>query len=212
MTEVRAGFSPNHLKSAKVGCGLNGFYLKWWYVRKLGTTAWVVKEADPECWQLSEQPALRLGRGSRPWFKPSNAFLWWDHEIPQPALSEDTSLYSGLLCQTYWKCCGMPEFAEFLLVCPQESGGKRMLCRSAGPEFSFLLILVSLPLPPLPSFPCVLSFFLASEASFQRINIPWLVSGMLDPASGHWSPLPIFLGATAGKQLPMGTRKAPETF
>lgn len=70
MTEVRAGFSPNHLKSAKVGCGLNGFYLKWWYVRKLGTTAWAVKEADPECLQLSELPALRLGRGNRPWFNP----------------------------------------------------------------------------------------------------------------------------------------------
>lgn len=100
------------------------FYLKCWYVRKLGTTAWAVIETNPECLQLSEQPALRVGRGNRPWFKPSDAFLWWDHGIPWPALSENTSLYSGLLCQTYWKFCRMPEFAEFLLVCPQESGQK----------------------------------------------------------------------------------------
>lgn len=70
--------------------------------------------------------------------------------------------------------------------------------------------------PPPASSPllllCFILFSCARETSVQRINIPWLVSGMLDPASGHWSPLPIFLGATAGRQLPRGTSKAPETF
>lgn len=100
-------------------------------------------------------------------------------------------------------------------LCAHKSLGRRMLCGSVGPDFfiPFLLTLVCpLTLLLLPSFPCVLPFLLARETRVQRINIPWLLSGMLDPASGHWSPLPIFLGATAGKQPPMGTVKAPETF
>lgn len=57
-----------------------------------------------------------------PRFKLS-VFLRWDHEIPRPAgPSEDTSLFSGLLCRTYWKC-RMPVLAE-LLLCPQASGQK----------------------------------------------------------------------------------------
>lgn len=97
-------------------------------------------------------------------------------------------------------------------LCAHKSLGRRTLCVSVGPEvfIPFLLTLCALTLLPLPSFPCVLPFFLTRETKVQRINIPWLVNGMLDPASRHWSP--IFLGATAGKQPPMGTMKAPETF
>lgn len=56
-----------------------------------------------------------------------------------------------------------------------------------------------------PSSPSLVfyPFFLSLKTRVQRTNIPWLVSGMPDSASGHWSPLPILLGATAGKQPPI---------
>lgn len=56
--------------------------------------------------------------------------------------------------------------------------------------------------PPLLPW-CFILFFLSLKTRVQRTNIPWLVSGMPDSASGHWSPLPILLGATAGKQPPI---------
>lgn len=46
----------------KIGCGFNGFYLKW-SVTKLRTTARAMIKSDPECLQLSEQPTPRVGRG-----------------------------------------------------------------------------------------------------------------------------------------------------
>lgn len=111
----------------------------------------------------------------------------------------------------------MPEFAG-LLLCPQESEGRRMLCGLAGLARGFIpfpLTCVPLPASPALLFPCVFFsffFFLSFKTRVQRINIPWLVNGILDPASGHWSTLPILLGATAGKHRPMGTVQAPETL
>lgn len=59
MTEERAGFSPNHLKSVKVGYGLlMGFRKRCWYAPASGTSAGVVRKADPRSLQPSEPPAL----------------------------------------------------------------------------------------------------------------------------------------------------------
>lgn len=71
-----------------VGCGLNGFYLKWCQVTKLSTTAWTVIQADPQYLWLSRQLASRMGRESGSYFRPRDVFLQWDLKNPQPALFE----------------------------------------------------------------------------------------------------------------------------
>lgn len=185
------------------------------YLTKLGTTAQAVIKANPECLQPSEQLAPKVGsetgRGLDPVMHPCSGIM---KSHRQPSLR--TPSYLGLLCQTYWKFGGVPELVEFLHVGPQESVGRRMLCGSARPRRVVLFPLNScVPLPcfPLPpSLVFYLSFSLALKTKVQRIHIPWLVSEMLHPASGHWSPLPILLGATAGKHPPMETVRTPEIF
>lgn len=174
-------------------------------------------KADPECLQLSEQLAPRVGSemvcGSDPVMHPCRGITKFHG---QPSLR--TPSYSGLLCQTYWKFCRVPQLAEFLHLCLLESVSRRMLFGSARPRsvirFPLTPVCPCLASPPPPSrvFCCFffLSFSLALITKVRRINIPWLVSGMLHPASGHWSPLPILLGATARKQPPKETVRAPE--
>lgn len=124
----------------------------------------------------------------------------WGHEVPWPALLEGSSLYFGLLRQTYCKFGRMPDkglwVSPFLpaAVCGQRT--RSVLCEATSPEVSFLSHLrpmcpcLASP-PPLPlCFIFSLSLSLSLKTRVQRINIPWLVSGMLSPASGHWSPLP----------------------
>lgn len=146
------------------------FYLKCWYVRKLGTTAWAVIETNPECLQLSEQPALRVGRGNRPWFKPSDAFLWWDHEFHgQPSLRTPHCTRGSCVKPTgnFVECQSLLSF----FLCAHKSLGRRMLCGSVGPDvfIPFLLTLVCpLTLLPLPSFPCVTLFACAQNKSSEN--------------------------------------------
>lgn len=140
---------------------------------------------------------------------------WWDREIPQPALAEETphcTLGSrsrptrNVECQSLLSCC----------FCAHRSLWAEGCCVGSRPRgfIPFPLIPVFPPPASPPLFP--LCFILLLSLSFktrvQRINIPWLVNGIPDPALGHYSPLSTLVGAPAGKQLPVGTVRAPKTF
>lgn len=87
----------------------------------LGTTTQAVIKVNPECLQLSEQLASRVrsetGCGSDPVMQPCSGIVKFHS---QPSLR--TPSYLGLLCQTYWKFCRVPELAEFLHLGLWESG------------------------------------------------------------------------------------------
>jgi len=173
-----------------------------------------VIKSNPECLQLSEQLAPEVG--SEDVVQTQWCILAVGSWNPTASPLGGHHLTGGLLCQTYWEFCGVPELAEFLHLGPRGSVGRRMLCGSARPRGVIPFPLNScVPLPCFPRPPSLvfyLSFSLALKTKVQRTNIPWLVSEMLHPASGHWSPLPVLLRATAGKHPPMETVRTPEIF
>lgn len=77
----------------------------------------------------------------------------------------------GLLCQAYWKC-QMPEVAECLGL-----GSGKLGAQQAWRSHSFPLN----PVCPGPAAPSSASLvvFLSLKTRAQRIDIPWLVSGLL---------------------------------
>lgn len=164
-------------------------------------------KVNPEC---VPEVGSETGHGSDPVMHPCGWIMKFHH---QPSLR--TPSYWGL-CQTYWKFCGVPELAESFIWTCSSPWLRRTLCGSARPRGVIPFPLNScVPLPcfPLPpSLVFYLSFSLALKTKVQRINIPWLVSEMRHPASGHWSPLSVLLGASAGKHPPLETVRTPEIF
>lgn len=77
----------------------------------------------------------------------------------------------GLLCQAYWKC-QMPEVVECLGL-----GNGKLGAQQAWRSHSFPLN----PVCPGPAAPSSASLvvFLSLKTRAQRIDIPWLVSGLL---------------------------------
>lgn len=159
------------------------FYLQCWCVNQIGHSDSGSKEADLECLQLSKWLAPEVGHTS-----DSETFLQWDPEIPQLALSEGASCTLDL-CQTYWKC-RMPEVADFLGLCLQESIGSRPRGLIPFPVNPF----APLPSPFLP-FPCVFSFrFVFAFSLFFKIRIQrtflgWWEDAQASPQdTGHFFP------------------------
>lgn len=149
------------------------------------------------------------------WFRPSDASLQWDHEIPPPALSEDTILFGGSYVKPTGNFVECQSQRSSFIWARGSLWAEGCCVDQPGPEVSFLFHLTPMWKPCFPQPPSLvfyLSFSLALKTKVQRTNIPWLVSEMLHPASGHWSPLPILLRATAGKHEPMETVRTPEIF
>ena len=140
-----------------------------------------------------------------------------DREIPRPALSENTIVLWAPMSNLLEILQSARVGSSFICAC-LSLWAEGCCVGRPGPEVSFVFHLTPMcpcpapPPPPPPSPVFYLSFSLAFITKVQRINIPWLVSGMLHPASGHWSPLPMLLGATARKQPPKETVRAPEIF
>lgn len=119
-----------------------------------------------------------------PRFRLRGVSLRWDRGIPRPAgASEDTSLYSGLLCRTHWNC-RMPVLAE-LLLCPRESGQKDAVWVSRPRGFiPFPLIPVCRPCFP---GPLPLCFFLPPPPSLSLFQQKFRE---LHSLAGEWSTRP----------------------
>lgn len=162
MTEERAGFSPNHLKSVKVGYGLlMGFSEAMLVCPSVGHIGWGGEKGRPAVsaafgatcseWKEATQ------HGSHSVMCPR-----WGHEIPQPALAGETprcplgsrSKPTGNAeCQGLLSCCFCAHrrpWAEDAVWVSRPRG------------FMPFPLLPVFPHPaPLPSSPCVLSFSLS---------------------------------------------------
>lgn len=100
MTEERAGFSLNRLKSVKVGHGLlMGFSEAVLVCHTVGYSSVGGDKGRPIVF-AAVRAACSEWKEATQHGSDSVMHSWWNREIPWPALAEDTSLYSGLPEQT----------------------------------------------------------------------------------------------------------------
>lgn len=193
MTEIRTGFFPSHLKSTrKVECDLNGFFSEEVLCNKTGywqlgqwyrPTQSVCSSQSNLLWEWAEVTCC----GSN----PAMRFCAGITEFPWPALSEDTLLYSGLLCHTYWKFCRSQSSVSFFF-CTHKSLWAKGCC--VGQQAQSFHSFSTNPWAPSPYFssPSLVfyPFFSLSKQEFRELTfLGWWVGCQIQPQdSGHLFP------------------------